>query len=232
MATLKKTKIGFKDQLRLNADQKYCRMLQREHSAILSTFIKLPFVIKIFVLSILEWPLKTSFTVFRTIRVWFIKFFAVCYVIIKVIYLVEKVEEQPFLYLTCDLPPPPLYPDELQENIIPQVPFHSILAKFNGVFEKEYKTHKDSTLKRFELTRLPQYIIVYFKVSIWYIYSKICLKRPLKKRQNKGLKDRWYLNAGQKYCRMLSLSILQYFWPALSDNRSWKTFLGLFEWPL
>ena len=37
-------------------------MLQ-EHSAILSTFIKLPFVIKIFVLSIFEWPFYTSFTV-------------------------------------------------------------------------------------------------------------------------------------------------------------------------
>ena len=34
---------------------KYCRML-KEHSAILSTFIKLPFFIKIFVLSIFEWP--------------------------------------------------------------------------------------------------------------------------------------------------------------------------------
>ena len=34
-----------------------------EHSAILSTFIKIPFVIKIFVLSIFEWPLKTDFTV-------------------------------------------------------------------------------------------------------------------------------------------------------------------------
>ena len=34
-----------------------------EHSAILSTFIKLPFVIKIFVLPILEWPFKTGFTV-------------------------------------------------------------------------------------------------------------------------------------------------------------------------
>ena len=34
-----------------------------EHSAILSTFIKLQFVIKIFVLPILEWPLKTGFTV-------------------------------------------------------------------------------------------------------------------------------------------------------------------------
>ena len=38
-------------------------MLQGEHSAILSTFIKLPFVIKIFVLSIFEWPLYTGFTV-------------------------------------------------------------------------------------------------------------------------------------------------------------------------
>ena len=38
-------------------------MLQGEHSAILSTFIKLLFVIKIFVLSIFEWPFKTGFAV-------------------------------------------------------------------------------------------------------------------------------------------------------------------------
>ena len=37
--------------------------LKREHSAILSTFIKLPFAIKIFVLSIFEWPFYTGFTV-------------------------------------------------------------------------------------------------------------------------------------------------------------------------
>ena len=36
----------------------------REHSAILSTFIKLPFVFRTFVLSIFEWPLKTGFTVY------------------------------------------------------------------------------------------------------------------------------------------------------------------------
>ena len=46
-----------------NAGQEYCRMIQGEHSAILLTFIKLPFVIKIFVLSIFEWPLNTGFTV-------------------------------------------------------------------------------------------------------------------------------------------------------------------------
>ena len=47
----KRPKIGFQDQLSLNAGQKYCRMLPLEHSAILLTFIKLPFVIRIFVLS-------------------------------------------------------------------------------------------------------------------------------------------------------------------------------------
>ena len=38
-------------------------MLQGEHSAILSTFVNLPFVIKIVVLSIIEWPFWTGFTV-------------------------------------------------------------------------------------------------------------------------------------------------------------------------
>ena len=38
-------------------------MLQAEHSAILSIFIKLPFVVKILVLSIFEWPFYTGFTV-------------------------------------------------------------------------------------------------------------------------------------------------------------------------
>ena len=61
-----------------------------------------------------------------------------------------------------------------------------------------------------------------------YIYSKICLKRSFKNSQNKSLKDKWKLNEGRKYFRMLSLSILQYFWPALSDNRSWNSILVFF----
>ena len=36
-----------------------------EHTSILSTFIKLPFVIKIFVLSTFEWPFYTGFTVWQ-----------------------------------------------------------------------------------------------------------------------------------------------------------------------
>ena len=48
-------KLGFLYQLSPNAGQR----LQREHSAILSTFIKLSFVFKTFVLFNFEWPLKT-----------------------------------------------------------------------------------------------------------------------------------------------------------------------------
>ena len=48
-------KIGFQDQISLNAGQKYHR--------ILLTFIKLPFVTKTFVLSIFGWPFYTGLTV-------------------------------------------------------------------------------------------------------------------------------------------------------------------------
>ena len=66
----KRQKIGFQSyQLSLNAGQTYCRMLQREHSAILSTFIKQPVAIKTFILSIFEWPFYTGFSVHVTIGI-------------------------------------------------------------------------------------------------------------------------------------------------------------------
>ena len=46
----RRPKIGFQDRLSLNAGQKYCRMRQGKHSAMLSTFIKLPFAIRTFCL--------------------------------------------------------------------------------------------------------------------------------------------------------------------------------------
>ena len=58
-----KTKICFQDPLSLNAGQKYCRK-QGEHSAKLSTFIKVPLAIKIYVLSFFKWPFYTGFTVY------------------------------------------------------------------------------------------------------------------------------------------------------------------------
>lgn len=106
----------------------------------------------------------------------------------------ETVTESPFLYLTCDLPPPPLFKDQFTENIIPQVRIvfvidnqicrnfwnchnflhllliqvnlYTLLNKFNAVTEKEYKTYKENFMKRFEITELPPYLILYIKVSI------------------------------------------------------------------
>ena len=56
------TNNGFQDRLSLNAGQK-CGMRQGEHSAILSTFIKLPFAILDLCFVFFEWPLNTGFTV-------------------------------------------------------------------------------------------------------------------------------------------------------------------------
>ena len=57
-----------------------------------------------------------------------------------------------------------------------------------------------------------------------------CLKRQLKKNTKIGFKDQLSLNAGQKYCRMLQESILQYFRTSLSYHLSLRPFI--FEWPL
>lgn len=74
-----------------------------------------------------------------------------------------KITESPFLHLTLELPPPPLFKDEIQENIIPQVSLFNVLAKFNGMTEKEYNTYKDNFLKKFEIIKLPPFLILYFK---------------------------------------------------------------------
>ena len=52
-----------KDQKLVFKTNYHLMQVQGEHSAILSTFIKLPFVIKTFVLSMFEWPFYTGFTV-------------------------------------------------------------------------------------------------------------------------------------------------------------------------
>ena len=49
-----------------------------------------------------------------------------------------------------------------------------------------------------------------------------------KRRPKIGFQDRLLLNAGQKYCRMLQESILQYFWPPLSYHLSLRPLFWLF----
>eukprot|EP00039_Didymoeca_costata_P007298 m.98366 g.98366 ORF g.98366 m.98366 type:complete len:558 (+) comp13632_c0_seq1:32-1705(+) len=73
----------------------------------------------------------------------------------------EQSSDSPMFVLPLDVPPPPLFADSLEQNIIPQVPLFEMLNKFDGVTEKEYKTHKDLIVKKFRLTQLPKYLIVH-----------------------------------------------------------------------
>ena len=77
----------------------------------------------------------------------------------------EFAEETPYLFLSVDLPPPPLFRDEFKESIIPQVPLFQILTKFDGQTAQEQKTYKDNFLKRYEIRKLPPYLILCFRVS-------------------------------------------------------------------
>ena len=52
--------------------------------------------------------------------------------------------------------------------------------------------------------------------------------RPLKKKAKIGFQDRLPFNSGQKYCRMLHESILQYFRPSLSYHLSLRPLFCLF----
>ncbi|KAF9581381.1 hypothetical protein BGW38_001628, partial [Lunasporangiospora selenospora] len=67
--------------------------------------------------------------------------------------------KSPFLFLALELPPPPLFHDELEKNIIPQVPLTTILSKYDGQTIQE----NVADLKCFQIMRLPNYIILHIK---------------------------------------------------------------------
>lgn len=65
-----------------------------------------------------------------------------------------------FLLLTLDLPPAPLFQDEQERNIIPQVPLTTILAKYNGVTAQELNAQR----KRYRLQHpLPPFLVFHIK---------------------------------------------------------------------
>lgn len=60
----------------------------------------------------------------------------------------EQMSESTFLFLTLDLPTAPLYKDEKEQLIIPQVPLFNILGKFNGSTEKVTTVHQWFNISR------------------------------------------------------------------------------------
>ncbi|KAI0304618.1 spindle pole body protein [Russula brevipes] len=65
----------------------------------------------------------------------------------------------PFLFLAVDLPPPPLFQDAVEKNIIPQVGIHTVLAKYDGVNTQESR----GQLRRFNCQQLPPYLVIHYK---------------------------------------------------------------------
>ncbi|KFY88379.1 hypothetical protein V500_06378 [Pseudogymnoascus sp. VKM F-4518 (FW-2643)] len=71
-----------------------------------------------------------------------------------------KADVSRFLFLTLDLPAAPLFQDELERNIIPQVPLTSILSKYDGLKAQEQLNHR----RRYRLLHpLPPYLLFHIK---------------------------------------------------------------------
>lgn len=67
----------------------------------------------------------------------------------------------PYLILTLDLPPVPLFRDAVEsKNIIPQVPLTSLLQKYNGLNASERKAHR---VRHRLLHPLPPYLLFHIK---------------------------------------------------------------------
>ncbi|KAL5769247.1 hypothetical protein ACOSP7_015807 [Xanthoceras sorbifolium] len=75
---------------------------------------------------------------------------------------IRETSKMPFLMLGLDLPPPPLFKDVMEKNIIPQVPLFNILKKFDGETVTEVVRPHVARM-RYRVTRLPQYLILHMR---------------------------------------------------------------------
>ena len=88
------------------------RIAEWEHSVIHSTFIKLPFVIKIFVLSIFKWPFYTVLALIYYMsphNLLVISVFKLEPILVKIYLSTLFVVKMPFSYYVCDIYSYPLH---------------------------------------------------------------------------------------------------------------------------
>ncbi|KAL2244993.1 U4/U6.U5 tri-snRNP-associated protein 2 [Sesamum indicum] len=76
--------------------------------------------------------------------------------------VMTETSKMPFLMLGLDLPPPPLFKDIMEKNIIPQVPLFNILKKFDGETVTEVVRPRIARM-RYRVTKLPQYLILHMR---------------------------------------------------------------------
>ncbi|CAI0460589.1 unnamed protein product [Linum tenue] len=133
----------------------------------------------------------------------------------------------PFLMLGLGLPPPPLFKDAMEKNIIPQVPLFNILKKFDGETVTEVVRPRFART-RYRITRLPRYLILHmqrFEKNNFFIEKnptivnfpvknlelKDYIPLPMPKEDNKsGSKTIWYemqdLHVSETLPHMVALS--------------------------
>lgn len=76
--------------------------------------------------------------------------------------IIRETSRVPFLMLGLDLPPPPLFKDAMEKNIIPQVPLFNIFKKFDGETVTEVVRPCIARM-RYRVTKLPKYIILHMR---------------------------------------------------------------------
>ncbi|KAK9382529.1 uncharacterized protein V2V93DRAFT_365351 [Kockiozyma suomiensis] len=70
-----------------------------------------------------------------------------------------QITETPFMFLSLELPPAPLFQDEIDKNIIPQIPLQSILSRYDGITAHELAGHR----KRYKITEAPPFMAFHIK---------------------------------------------------------------------
>lgn len=68
-------------------------------------------------------------------------------------------KEVPFMFLSLELPPVPLFKGDLERNAIPQVSLTSLLKKYDGNQTQELAGHR----KRYKIKKLPNYLVFHIK---------------------------------------------------------------------
>jgi len=100
-----------------------------------------------------------------------------------------SVDTKPYFYLSLDLPPAPLFKDNVDQNIIPQVPLFDLLSKFDG---ETVETTADGHKRRYIISRLPRYLIIHvkrFTQNNWFVEKNPTLVNfPIKNLDMKAFK--------------------------------------------
>ena len=73
---------------------------------------------------------------------------------------VDIVQRVPFLLLTLDLPPSPLFKDAMEKIVIPQIPIFDLLKKFDGAtIQDDVRTGR----RKMRITKLPKFLAIHVK---------------------------------------------------------------------